>query len=140
MRRSPWAVRVRVVAVLGVAALLCGCASVGSVRSASLLEGTQLEFEAGFTETCEAARLALQSLGFDLAEQYEPTETTWVIIGASGMSLMSYGEYVRVTVEQIEENRTAARVYTKVKVATNVLAKRDYSSDVYAAMLAFLED
>lgn len=140
MRRFQLAAKTRVVVVLSVAALMCGCASVGSIRSASPIEGTPLEFEASFAETCEAARFAVRIIGFDIADEYAPTESTWAVIGSSGVSLMSYGEFVRVTIEELSEDRCLARVYTKVKVATNVFAKSDYSADVFAAMLTSLEN
>ena len=140
MRRFQLAAKARVVVMLSVVALMCGCAGVGSVRSASPIAGTPLEFEAGFAETCEAARFALLASGFDMVDEYAPTEATWVVIGSCGQRIGSYGEFVRVTVEELSEGRCVARVYTKVKLATNLFAKRDYSADVFAGMLRILEN
>jgi len=98
------------------------------------------EFEASFAETREAARFALLIIGCDIVDEYAPTESTWAVIGSKGAGAMSYGEFVRVTVEELSEGRCVARVYTKVKLATNVFAKRDYSADVFTGMLRILKN
>ena len=140
MRRFPSARWVWMAAVLSMAALICGCASAWSMRQVSPLQGVPFEFDASFAETCDAARVALMVLGLEVVDEYAPTEATWAVVGSSGMSMTSYGEFVRITVEELSEGRCVARVYTKVKVATNVFAKNDYSADVLAGMLMSLEN
>jgi hypothetical protein len=119
--------------------LTCGCASSLTMRQVSPVIGTPHEFESGFDDTREAARCALLSLGLGTVDEYTPGESMWAIVGSSGLSPTSYGELVRVVVEEVGESRCIARVYAKPKLATNILAKTDYSIEVFAAMMRCLE-
>ena len=57
-----------------------------------------------------------------------------MIIGKKGGSLFSYGELVRVVVEEHGENSTMVYVHTKRKMATNIFAKGDYSKTIFTNM------
>ncbi len=54
-----------------------------------------------------------------------------MIIEKTDMSLMSYGELVRVVIEKTSDARITVRIITKRKFATNVTAKGHYSSEIF---------
>lgn len=62
------------------------------------------------------------------SEQVDPK--SWIIIAEEGMSLMSYGTFVRVSIEQTSDSETTVHVLTKKRLATNITAKGDYSSEI----------
>jgi hypothetical protein len=48
------------------------------------------------------------------------------------MSMSSYGELVRVTVQGMSESETEVKVYTKRRLATNVTARGDWADTVFS--------
>jgi hypothetical protein len=64
--------------------------------------------------------------GLDVDAVSQPDSLTWIIIAKKGLSLISYGELVRVVVHQTAEGPVAVRVITKRRVATNIVARGDW--------------
>jgi len=70
------------------------------------------------------------SAGLAVDTMSQPDSLTWMILGHRGLSLLSYGEVVRVIVQQVPEGAVAVRVVTKRRLATNITAK-DWSHPIF---------
>ena len=78
-----------------------------------------------------AARQAVLSAGLEVDTVSQLDSLTWMIIAKKGMSLFSYGELVRVVVQQTPEGPVAVRVFTKRRLATNITATGDWSGRIF---------
>lgn len=72
--------------------------------------------------------------GLEIEEAYEANEETFVIIGKTGASGFSWGEYARAVVAKNDSGSTTVRVMTKKKMATNVTAEGDYSKEIFSSL------
>jgi hypothetical protein len=111
--------------------LLVGCASAGGMKNAPLEAGVAREFPGSYEAIVRAARDATVQAGLAIDSFTDVDSSTAMIVAKKGSSLFSYGELVRVVVQRTGQNRTAVRVYTKRKLATNVTAKGDYSETIF---------
>jgi len=57
-----------------------------------------------------------------------------MIVAKKGMSAWSWGELVRVVVQELSNDRVAVRVLSKRRMATNVTAKGDYSEAIFSSI------
>jgi hypothetical protein len=114
--------------------LLFGCATTSSVKNAPLSEGVSKTYEAGFNEVIEATRDAMTDAGLEIEEAYEADGQTFVIIGKTGASGFTWGEYARSVVVERGNASTTVRVLTKKKLATNVTAEGDYSDEIFSSL------
>jgi len=114
------------VAVLSAIAL-SGCATVGSMRSASIQEGISRTFQADRAAVVRATQQSFVQMGLKLKEQYQYDDSTTVIIASEGINAVSWGVLVRVVIQELEDSETVVRVTTKRRLATNILAEDDFS-------------
>ena len=114
--------------------LACGCATTSSVKDAPLSEGVSKTYEANFDEVVKATRDAMTDAGLEIEEAYEADEEAFVIIGKTGASGFSWGEYARSVVVGRESGNTTVRVLTKKRLATNVTAEGDYSDEIFSSL------
>lgn len=114
--------------------LACGCATTSSVKNAPLSKGVSKTYEAGFDKVVKATRNAMTDTGLEIEEAYEADDDTFVIIGKTGTSGFSWGEYARSVVVKRESGNTTVRVLTKKKLATNATAEGDYSDEIFSAL------
>ena len=115
-------------------ALLAGCATPSGIRNAPLDEGVQRLFRAPVEDVRTALKEALVETGFKVGEVAEVNDGVWIVVATKGMSLMSYGEIVRVILEDHGETKTVARFMTKRRLATNIAAKGDWSASIFEAV------
>jgi len=113
------------------AIIAAGCASVGGLRSEPLDAGEVKFYTARLDVVAPPPRQAVLAAGLDVDSTSQPDSLTWIIIAKKGMSFFSYGELVRVVVQQTTEGPVAVRVFTKRRMATNVMAKGDWSGTIY---------
>lgn len=115
------------------AALVIGaaCASTGGLRSEPLDQGEAKFYAAPLAVVEPAARQAVLSAGLGVDTVSQLDSLTWMIIAKKGMSLFSYGELVRVVVQQTSEGPVAVRVFTKRRLATNITARGDWSGRIF---------
>lgn len=104
------------------AALAAACASVQGVRSQPLDAGDVHFYAAPFGDVVAATRAAVLALEINVQDTATVDSTTWMVLGTKGMSLVSYGEVVRVIVHRTSDGPVAVRVVTKRRLATNVTA------------------
>ncbi|MEJ7811912.1 MAG: hypothetical protein WKG32_15985 [Gemmatimonadaceae bacterium] len=111
-----------------------GCATTGTIRTASDDAGTARTFAGEYDRVLTAAREAVVESGFAIEETKQLNDSSWYILGKKGMSFASYGELVRVTVQRAGASEASVRVYTQKRVKTNVFAKGDYSKDIFSSI------
>jgi len=117
--------------ILALTVTLGACASVGGMRSAPLTEGVPRTFAAGHTTVLNASREAVVEAGLAIDEVRQVNDRTWMIIAKKGASGFTWGELVRVVVQEESPSETMVRVYTQRRMATNVTAKGDYSDTIF---------
>ncbi len=103
--------------------LAAGCASMGGLRAEPLDAGEVHFYGAPLANVVTAARQAALEVGLDIQEVTQVDSLTWMILGKKGVSLVSWGELVRVVVQQSAEGPVAVRVVTKRKLATSATAQ-----------------
>jgi len=113
------------------AAIAAACASTAGLRSEPLDAGETKFYAAPLAVVGPAARQAVLSAGLNVDTVSTVDSLTWMIIAKKGMSLLSYGELVRVVVAQTPDRAVAVRVYTKRRLSTNLTAKGDWSGPIF---------
>jgi hypothetical protein len=111
-------------------AVCASCATTSGIRSAPVEQGVSRTFQRDLTATLKAAQQSVVDVGLAVEEASEVKPGMWLIIAKKGASLASWGELVRVVVEETAPEVTQVRVLTQRRVATNVAAKGDYSSSI----------
>jgi predicted ThiF/HesA family dinucleotide-utilizing enzyme len=119
------------------AAFSAACASVQGVRSEPLDAGEVHFYVASFGDVVVATRATVQTLEITVQDTATIDSTTWMVLGTKGLSMMSYGEVVRVIVHQTADGPVAVRVVSKRRMATNVFA-RNWSDSIFAQLDAIL--
>jgi hypothetical protein len=114
----------------GCAVLVAACASVQGVRSQPLDAGDVHFYAAPFSDVVAAARTTVLALEINIQDTATVDSTTWMVLGTKGLSLMSYGEVVRVIVHQTADGPVAVRVVSKRRLATNILA-RNWTDSIF---------
>ena len=109
-----------------------GCATMGGLREHPLDTGTTRTYAADYATVTAATRAALLAAGLDVEDSYSPAETTLVLLAKRSSGFWSWGEIIRVVVEETEPGVTAVRVISKRRSAINVTAKGDWSETVFA--------
>ena len=102
------------------------------MRARPLDEGVAREFTGDYATVLRAAREAVIGAGLAIDLFDEVNETTAVIVAKKGSSLFSFGELVRVVVEQSANDRVVVRVVSDRKLATNIAARCDYADTIFS--------
>lgn len=108
---------------LACAVFAAACASVQGVRSEPLDAGEVHFYAVPFGDVVAATRASVLALEISVQDTATVDSTTWMVLGTKGMSLVSYGEVVRVIVHRTSDGPVAVRVVTKRRLATNVTAR-----------------
>lgn len=117
--------------VLATLMIVAACASTGGLRSEPLDRGEAKFYTAPLAIVAAAAREAVLSAGLEVDTVSQVDSLTSMIIAKKGMSLFSYGELVRVVVQQAPEGAVGVRVLTKRRLATNITATGDWSGRIF---------
>ncbi len=120
--------------LVSVIGIICigGCATRSAMLDAPLEAGRSQTFRADYDRVIRASRDALTSSGLDIDKASEMDNETFVILAQKGVSMSSYGELVRLTVQGVSESETEVKVYTKKRLATNITARGDWADTVFA--------
>jgi hypothetical protein len=113
------------------ALVAAACATPNSVHDEPLDEGYSRHYAAPFSHVVGAASAAIPEAGFSLEKTERPDSATVLLIGHKGMNLVSAGSYVRVMVLASDSSVTV-RVLTKKAVATNFMARGNYSGTLFS--------
>ena len=121
----------------GGAALVAACASVQGVRSQPVDAGDVHFYAAPFSDVVAATRATVLALEINIQDTATVDSTTWMVLGTKGLSLLSYGEVVRVIVHQTPDGPVAVRVVNKRRLATNITA-RNWTDAIFEKLDAIL--
>ena len=95
------------------------------------------------SEPCHSVREVLEPALLDLGFKIESVEDADVcdrtVVARKSMSAFSWGEFVRVSLREEDAQTSRLEVTTKRRLATNVTAKGDWSSEIHEAVLRNLE-
>lgn len=120
------------IGLLAASILLYGCATSAGLRTAPIQAGTARIFSGEFEQVLKAAKESMLEVGLSVEDSTKVNDHTYLIVGSKGLSAFSYGELVRLIVEETDPSEITVRVYTKRRLATNVTAKGDYSKEIFA--------
>jgi len=113
-------------------AFVVGCASTGGLRVEPLDVGVVREFNRDYTTVLQATRGAITSVGLVIDSDENVNDSTAMIVAKKGISVWSWGEFVRVVVQRSADDRTTVRVVSRRRMATNLTAKGDYSVTLFS--------
>jgi hypothetical protein len=110
---------------------LAACSTVQSIRSAALTSGNERTFNREMSVVLPAVRQALLEERMTIAQDSLVDENTHILIGETPARGFSWGELVRIVALKRGGDKTTLRVLTQRKMATTLLAKGDYSMDIF---------
>jgi hypothetical protein len=116
--------------VCAAAVSMVACATTGALKQEPLDQGVVRIFAGSYDTILKAARDAVVASGLHLESVDKVDDHTWSIVGKKDGSTWSWGELVRVVVQQTAPDSTAVRVISKKRMATNVGARGDYSQAI----------
>ena len=108
--------------------ILSGCTSVNSMRKAPQT-GLSTEWVIGANEASSIVQSILASERINIKSVEALSNGDILIVGTKGMSLMSYGEVVKVYLEQGKNGKITFYVESKPKLSTNVFAE-DHAPEI----------
>ena len=124
-----------VVLVVSTAFLGAGCATVESMGHEPSDEGVSFSVPASCSFVRDALQPALLDLKFTIGTVDDSGACDRDVVAAMGISAFSWGELVRVTLREGDANDTVLSVTTKRRLATNIIAKGDWSKEIHAAVI-----
>ena len=95
-----------------------GCSSLNEARK-DKGKGTSRIYKASLDTVWSAVPQAVSDMGLDIAGK---SEEDGYVLARKGLSAFSYGEYVAVFVEKVDDERTKVEVVSKKALATNIFA------------------
>ena len=110
------------------------CATTGGLKQEPLDQGVTRTFGGNYDTILKAARDATVASGLHLESVDKVDDRTWTLVGKKDASAWSWGELVRVVVQQTAPDSTTVRIISKKRMATNVGARGDYSQAIFADM------
>jgi hypothetical protein len=109
------------------------------LRGAPPDAGVVREFQEPYARVLAACKDAIVQTGLTIKETSASGQSRTVILSERGFTAMSWGELVRVVVQESGGRLTSVRVLTLRRLAVNLTAKGDYSKTIFANILAALE-
>jgi hypothetical protein len=110
------------------------CATSGGLKQEPLTAGETQKFVGNYDTILKAARDATVASGLHLESVEKVDDHTWTILGKKDASAWSWGEIVRVVIQQVSPDTTSVRIISKKRMATNVGARGDYSQAIFSDM------
>ncbi len=81
-----------------------------------------------------ACRSALLGSQIEIDDVERVNDTTWMILAKRKSGMFSWGELVRVVVQETSEGEVTVRILSKRRAATNVTARGDWSDALFAQL------
>ena len=116
-----------------------GCASTDSIRKDPLTDGISATFPASIEKVSRASRIAVLESGMKVVDQTKLDNGSVMLIGEAAMSMFSSGEVVRLVISSNGMNQSQVLVITHRKVATQVMAQDNYSTQIFKNITANLD-
>lgn len=120
--------------ILALVILASACATTGGLKQEPLDQGVSRTFTGNYDTILKAARDATVAAGLHLESVDKVDDHTWTLVGKKDASAWSWGELVRVVVQQTAADTTTVRIISKKRMATNVGARGDYSQTIFSDM------
>lgn len=121
--------------IIVASAALSGCASVNSVRDAPQTRGEERAFDVSYAQMVSLVEKTLPSLGLGNIEKQSRSLRSTIFLGTQGVSPVSWGEIVRVSVSDIDAGKTSVTVYWRHRFRDGVISfARDWTDDIFAAI------
>lgn len=113
---------------------LCGCATMAGMRTEPLDMGVTRVYHSDLRAAVRSTRNALLGSALEIDDVEEVNASTWMFLAKRKSGMWSYGELVRVIVEETGENEVTIRIISKRRNAVNVTARGDWSDAVFAQL------
>lgn len=113
--------------------------SLNKVKNAPLHAGDARTFEQPFKTMIRYARDACTDAGLVMESSERIDEDTYMIMSKAKTSAFSWGEVVRIVLEQKDTMKTVMRVYTRKRIGINVTAKASYTNTIFTSVESKIE-
>lgn len=113
--------------------------SMNKVKNAPLHAGDARTFDQPFKTMIKYSRDACTEAGLVMESSERIDDDTYMILSKAKTSAFSWGEIVRVVLEQKEPTETVVRVYTRRRVGINVTAKASYTNTIFSGIESKIE-
>ena len=113
--------------------------SLNKVKNAPLHAGDARTFDQSMKTLIKYTRKACTDAGLVLESAERIDDDTYMILAKAKTSAFSWGEIVRVVLEEKEDLKTVIRIYTRKRVAINVTAKASYTNTIFTNIESKIE-
>ncbi len=110
---------------------LASCSTTQSIRNVSLTNGNERTFNREMSIVLPALRQALVEEQMTIAYDSTVDEKTHMIVSETPPNGFSWGEVIRVVAVKRSDNKTTLYIITERKMATNIFANGDYSTNLF---------
>ena len=117
-----------------------GCATMGGMRTEPINAGMAKVYAADLRTAVAACRTALLGSQIEIDDVEQVNDTTWMILAKRKSGMFSWGELVRVVVQETGEGEVTVRILSKRRSATNITARGDWSDALFAQLALDLEE
>lgn len=126
--------------------LLCASTSVlaqkslNKVKNAPLHAGDARTFEQPMETLIKYSRSACTEAGLVIESSERIDERSYMIMAKAKVSAFSWGEIVRVFIQEKEdETESVVRVYTRKRIGMNLAAKASYTNTIFSNVESKIE-
>ena len=116
------------------AVVLFGCATMAGMRTEPLDMGIAKVYETDLRAAVRSTRNALLGSALEIDDVEEINASIWMFLAKRKSGQWTYGELVRVIVEETGENEVTIRIISKRRSAVNITARSDWSDAVFAQL------
>lgn len=113
--------------------------SMNKVKNAPLHAGDARTFDQPFKTMIKYSRDACTEAGLVMESSERIDDDTYMILSKAKTSAFSWGEIVRVVLEQKDPVKTVVRVYTRRRVGINIAAKASYTNTIFSSIESKIE-
>ena len=113
--------------------------SMNKVKNAPLHAGDARTFDQPFKTLIKYSRDACTEAGLVMESSERIDDDTYMILSKAKTSAFSWGEIVRVVLEQKDPMKTVVRVYTRRRIGINVAAKASYTNTIFSSIESKIE-
>lgn len=120
--------------LLPVLVVLSACATMAGMRTEPLAMGVAKVYETDLAVAVRATRTALLGSALEIDDVEEINCRTWMFLAKRKSGQWTWGELVRVIVEETGEKEVTVRIISKRRSSMNVTARSDWSDAVFAQL------
>ena len=114
--------------------VLSACATMAGMRTEPLDMGVAKVYETDLATAVRATRTALLGSALEIDDVEKLNGMTWMFLAKRKSGKWTYGELIRVVVQETGEKEVTVRVLSKRRGALNVTARGDWSDAVFAQL------